>query len=276
MAGITAMGDLSHELETLVLQIDSGSVAGDDHAHAVMQASLDELARMRDLVSDGTLPAGARDLIAQIRGLGDTRQAPRCGGACRRAVAASAASPPSRRRAPADRSAAGSAASRLPAGSRAASLDLTAPCTVGKRAAAVSEDSVASLELSSAPVLPGRESAPAERVEMARVDADLLDTMLNNAGEVSIFRARLDQQVNSIDFNLAELARTVTRLKEQLRGLEIETEAQVLQSASGRRAAARRLRSARIGPVLRRCSSSRARSPKPRATLPAFRACSRP
>ena len=63
---------------------------------------------------------------------------------------------------------------------------------------------------------------------MARVDADLLDTMLNSAGEVSIFRARLDQQVNSIDFNLAELARTVTRLKEQLRGLEIETEAQVL------------------------------------------------
>ncbi|MDP9008950.1 MAG: response regulator, partial [Pseudomonadota bacterium] len=87
---------------------------------------------------------------------------------------------------------------------------------------------VSSLELSSAPVLPGREAAPAERVEMARVDADLLDTMLNNAGEVSIFRARLDQQVNSIDFNLAELARTVTRLKEQLRGLEIETEAQVL------------------------------------------------
>ena len=68
---------------------------------------------------------------------------------------------------------------------------------------------------------------------MARVDADLLDTMLNNAGEVSIFRARLDQQVNSIDFNLAELARTVTRLKEQLRGLEIETEAQVLNRHPG-------------------------------------------
>ena len=70
MAGVTAMGDLSHELETLVLQIDSGSVAGDDHAHAVMQASLDELSRMRDLVSAGTLPGEARDLIARIRGLG--------------------------------------------------------------------------------------------------------------------------------------------------------------------------------------------------------------
>ncbi len=69
MAGVTAMGDLSHELETLVLQIDSGAVAGDEHAHAVMQASLDELSRMRDLVSAGTLPGEARDLIAQIRGL---------------------------------------------------------------------------------------------------------------------------------------------------------------------------------------------------------------
>ena len=67
MAGITAMGDLSHELETLVIQIDNGSVPADDHAHAVMQASLDELARMRDMVSAGQLPAKAAGLIAQIR-----------------------------------------------------------------------------------------------------------------------------------------------------------------------------------------------------------------
>ena len=40
------------------------------------------------------------------------------------------------------------------------------------------------------PVLPGREPvAPMERGELARVDADLLDDLLNNAGEVSIFRA---------------------------------------------------------------------------------------
>jgi chemosensory pili system protein ChpA (sensor histidine kinase/response regulator) len=76
---------------------------------------------------------------------------------------------------------------------------------------------------------PGREPQPtAERQELARVDADLLDTLLNNAGEVSIFRSRLEQQVSSIDFNLAELSRTVTRLKEQLRKLELETEAQIL------------------------------------------------
>ena len=52
--------------------------------------------------------------------------------------------------------------------------------------------------------------------------------MLNVAGEVSIYRARLEQQVSSIDFNLAELGRVVQRLKDQLRKLEIETEAQIL------------------------------------------------
>jgi chemosensory pili system protein ChpA (sensor histidine kinase/response regulator) len=81
-----------------------------------------------------------------------------------------------------------------------------------------------------APVPPGREPTPpaTDRPEMARVDAELLDTLLNTAGEVSIARARLEQQMGSIDFNLAELGRTVTRLKEQLRKLEIETEAQIL------------------------------------------------
>jgi chemosensory pili system protein ChpA (sensor histidine kinase/response regulator) len=79
------------------------------------------------------------------------------------------------------------------------------------------------------PTLPGREPvAPAERHELARVAADLLDDLLNNAGEVSIFRARIEQQMTSVEFNLAELGRTVTRLREQLRKLEMETEAQIL------------------------------------------------
>ena len=74
MAGITAMGDLSHELESLVIQIDGGSVAADDHAHSIMQASLDELARMRDMVSTGTLPSAPTGLLARIRGLASGAQ----------------------------------------------------------------------------------------------------------------------------------------------------------------------------------------------------------
>ena len=233
MAGIIAMGDLSHELETLVLQIDTGSVAGDDHAHTVMQASLDELARMRDVVSQGHLPGKATALIGQIRGLAGVTGTVR---AIEPPVVASSpealAPPPAQATSPV----------QDPAPAQAPPPSITpfvaapkpaAPEPQPSTAESVAEDAAVdetspSLELTSAPILPGREAAPVERVEMARVDADLLDTMLNNAGEVSIFRARLDQQVNSIDFNLAELARTVTRLKEQLRSLEIETEAQVL------------------------------------------------
>ena len=230
MAGIAAMGDLSHELETLVINIDSGLVAGDDHASTVMQASLDELARMRDLVSGGTLPSAAVTLLKQIRSLeaGNLPQtmpdAPRPVEAAPAAELHESVEPPSN-----------DYMATQPDAARPNVVPLfddsgrtTEPDPVAAAPAAVSEDSISHLEMTSSPVLPGRESAPAERVEMARVDADLLDVMLNNAGEVSIFRARLDQQVNSIDFNLAELARTVTRLKEQLRGLEIETEAQVL------------------------------------------------
>ena len=248
MAGIMAMGDLSHELETLVLQIDSGAVAGNDHAHTVMQASLDELSRMRDLVSAGTLPGNARDLIARIRGLahGTAAQpavsapdhaaaAPVATAAVTTAAVAPAPAAAGPARAAPARAAPEPVASAPPAASAptpAAPVRVAVPAAsvavpARPQPAAANADTVG-MELSGPPVLPGREAAPVERVEMARVDADLLDTMLNNAGEVSIFRARLDQQVNSIDFNLAELARTVTRLKEQLRGLEMETEAQVL------------------------------------------------
>ncbi len=265
MAGISAMGDLSHELESLVIQIENGSVPGDEQAGAVMQASLDELAHMRDLVSSGEMPKKATALLAQIRALSGARDpghaAPAV--AAQPAVAAPAAAAPpvappaaaaqpeppplevnveptvapaSPAPAAATSSVAAEAVADLeeqasatpPAPSIAAAAPSPADSAPAPEPEPAANEATAGPEVSTVPVLPGREVLPAERSEMARVDADLLDTMLNNAGEVSIFRSRLDQQINSIDFNLAELARTVTRLKEQLRGLEIETEAQVM------------------------------------------------
>jgi len=64
--------------------------------------------------------------------------------------------------------------------------------------------------------------------ELVRVKAHLLDNMVNYAGEVSIYRSRLEQQVGAYRFNLVEMEQTVARLREQLRKLEIETEAQIL------------------------------------------------
>ncbi len=70
--------------------------------------------------------------------------------------------------------------------------------------------------------------ARAERADTARVDAGLLDALLNGAGEINIFQSRLTQQLHSIEFHLGELGGTVSRLREQLRKLEAETEAQIL------------------------------------------------
>ncbi|MHB1058658.1 MAG: Hpt domain-containing protein [Rhodanobacter sp.] len=64
--------------------------------------------------------------------------------------------------------------------------------------------------------------------EQIRVRADLLDSLVNHAGEVAIYRSRLEQQVAGYRFNLVELEQTVSRLRSQLRMLEIETEAQII------------------------------------------------
>jgi len=64
--------------------------------------------------------------------------------------------------------------------------------------------------------------------EMIRVRAELLDSLVNYAGEVSIYRSRLEQQISTFRFNLVEFEQTVNRLRDQLRKLEIETEAQIL------------------------------------------------
>lgn len=64
--------------------------------------------------------------------------------------------------------------------------------------------------------------------EQIRVRADMLDTLVNHAGEVSIYRARLEQQTASFRSALTEHEQTVDRLRSQLRMLEIETEAQII------------------------------------------------
>jgi chemosensory pili system protein ChpA (sensor histidine kinase/response regulator) len=64
--------------------------------------------------------------------------------------------------------------------------------------------------------------------EMIKVPAELLDGLVNLAGETSISRGRLENQVTDFAFTLEEMDATLDRLKDQLRRLDIETEAQVL------------------------------------------------
>ncbi|GAB6196113.1 Hpt domain-containing protein [Lysobacter xanthus] len=64
--------------------------------------------------------------------------------------------------------------------------------------------------------------------EQVRIRADLLDRLVNYAGEVAIYRARLEQQLGAFRSAIGEMEATNTRMRDQLRRLEIETEAQIV------------------------------------------------
>ncbi len=64
--------------------------------------------------------------------------------------------------------------------------------------------------------------------EMVKVPADLLEALVNLAGETSIFRGRVEQQVSDTAFTLGEMEVTIERVRDQLRRLDTETQAQIL------------------------------------------------
>ncbi|HSB95847.1 MAG TPA: response regulator, partial [Spongiibacteraceae bacterium] len=64
--------------------------------------------------------------------------------------------------------------------------------------------------------------------EVVKISAQLLEQLVNLAGETSIARGRAEEQVNEFVFSLDEMQITVDRLHEQVRRLDLETEAQML------------------------------------------------
>jgi len=68
----------------------------------------------------------------------------------------------------------------------------------------------------------------ADRRDQIRVRTALLNELVNYAGEVSISRSRMEQQIFGLRGNLAELNRNVTRFRDQIRELEIQSELQIL------------------------------------------------
>src|SRR5437667_1335427 len=69
--------------------------------------------------------------------------------------------------------------------------------------------------------------AEAAKVAMLRVRADLIDRLVNEAGEVAIARARVEGELRSLKGNLLELTNSVIRLRSQVREIEIQAESQI-------------------------------------------------
>ncbi len=62
---------------------------------------------------------------------------------------------------------------------------------------------------------------------MLRVRADIIDRLVNEAGEVAIMRARIESELRSLKANLLELTGSVVRLRTQVREIEIQAESQI-------------------------------------------------
>ncbi len=63
--------------------------------------------------------------------------------------------------------------------------------------------------------------------EVVKISAELLEELVNLAGETSIQRGRVEEQMNDFVFSLDEMESTISRLQDQLRRLDMETQAQV-------------------------------------------------
>jgi len=69
--------------------------------------------------------------------------------------------------------------------------------------------------------------APKPLASFIRVRSDVLDKLVDHAGEVSISRAKLENEVGTLKTSLTDLTENIARLRGQLREVEIQAEAQI-------------------------------------------------
>ena len=193
MSGLTPMGDLSHEMETVLTKAVDGKLPVSAEFTSLIQRCVDRVHRMVQQVASGEAMVDGADLVDELMRL-DAR-----GGRVFYEEPASEVDDDEE---------------VTPAPPETESAAAPAPAEEREAYDAVSEHGE-------------RRGSPRVQQEVVRVRADLLENLLNNAGEVSIYRARVEQQLANMDFHLKELDQTVERLRQQFRGMEIEIEAQV-------------------------------------------------
>ena len=213
MAELTPVGDLTHMLESLVVKVSDKQVKADKALFDTLNDSVDRLAVMLKDVKDRAPIQTATDLIVQLEALmkGEAHE--------KRALD----------RFDVELDDLNKDASNEEAGAEIAleaetieQEQASAEMNFGRRATDKQESAQWGERATDANL---RESQ-----EQIRVRADLLDELVNSAGEVNIHHARMGKQMSDLGFNLGELESTVVRLKQQLRNLEIETEIQIRSS----------------------------------------------
>ncbi|MCI1121966.1 Hpt domain-containing protein [Stenotrophomonas maltophilia] len=189
MAGINAIGDLGHSIESLLEAVAAGRTEIERRDVQLLERGFDRLHQLLTRTGDHRVVEPAQDLVDafEVRTTTDIAAA----------AAANVASV--------------AETDSAPVTSPAPAL-LDAPLSAPLPAeGVVDEDPLAR-----------------PQQEQVRVRADLLDRLVNHAGEVAIYRSRLEQQLGAFRGAMGELERTNARLRDQLRRLDLETEAQIV------------------------------------------------
>ena len=76
------------------------------------------------------------------------------------------------------------------------------------------------------------EAAPLQQAAMLRVNADTLDHLINEAGEVAIARSRVEAELRLIRQTLHDLSESVGRMRAQLREVEVQADSQMQSQLS--------------------------------------------
>ncbi|MDH3871650.1 MAG: chemotaxis protein CheA, partial [Gammaproteobacteria bacterium] len=203
MMDIHAIGNLSHSLESLVTRVVDGHLGTSQQLFAHLQEAQDRLAAMLEQVKAHRQPDDGVELQEILDNFGAEAGATELQDAAPETHADNAAAAESQ-------------------------VDVVCDAEAAEQAVKqVLQDSIA-VEGEVMPRQVERRKSSRVRGEQVRVQASLLDDLVNNAGEMSIYRSRLEQQVGAYRFNLAELEQTTNRLRDKLRQLEIETETQIL------------------------------------------------
>ncbi|CDG81431.1 hybrid sensor histidine kinase/response regulator [Janthinobacterium agaricidamnosum] len=74
---------------------------------------------------------------------------------------------------------------------------------------------------------PEAEAPPEIKAALVRVRADILDQLVNQAGEVSISRSRMENEVGLLRSSMGEFSDNLARLRRQLREVEMQAESQI-------------------------------------------------
>mgnify|MGYP000907648544 CR=1 FL=1 len=220
MAGLFPIGDLSHAMESLFEAIVHGERAASRPAIEALERAFDRLhgmvQRVRGRQAIGLPEHTIARLEAILEGREDEYLAAHAEGLGNVAAAADAATE------------AGPAASEADAAPQTTAEDAPDADAAPLRKVIPARPSSRTGVQRRTQLDDDEVAARAAQQELIRVRADLLDNLVNFAGEVSIYRSRLEAQMGGFRFNLVEFEQTVLRLREQLRKLEMETEAQIL------------------------------------------------